>query len=245
MQRFKCEIAYDGSQFSGYQVQPGKRTVQLEVERALAKIHKGNPVKIFASGRTDAGVHARGQVIHFDSPLAIPEDRWVTALNSLLPKDIAVGSTEKAAEGFHSRFDANGKEYRYFIYRGKIRSPFERHYAYHYPYHLDIGAMREAAEHLLGTHDFSSFCASKTDVEDKVREIRKVRVEEAGDMLELHFTGSGFLYNMVRILTGTLLEAGAGTREPGSIPEIISGRDRSLAGKTAPAEGLYLWKVFY
>lgn len=245
MQRYKAIISYDGTGFLGYQVQPKGRTVQAELEAALAKIHKGIPVKITASGRTDAGVHAKGQVIHFDSPLAIPEDRWVVALNSLLPEDLAVLFVEKADNTFHARFDAAGKEYRYQLQLSGFRDPFQRNYVYRYPYALNLEAMREASRYLLGTHDFTSFCAAKTEVQDKVRTIKEIDFLLDGDLLTIRFVGTGFLYNMVRILVGTLLAVGSGDLSPEEIPSILEKKDRSAAGKTAPARGLYLWEVFY
>ncbi|EIJ79987.1 tRNA pseudouridine synthase A [Bacillus methanolicus PB1] len=245
MRRFKCTITYDGSQFSGYQIQPGKRTIQGEIEVALSKLHKGKRIKISASGRTDAGVHAKGQVIHFDSALAISTEKWEIALNSILPDDIAVIRVEKAAPGFHARFDAFGKEYRYFVHLSPKRDPFKRHYAYQFPYPLDYAAMKEALKYLIGTHDFTSFCSAKTEIEDKVRTIEKIDFFQEGDLLVFRFIGNGFLYNMVRILTGTLLEVGSGSRSPDSIPDILEKKDRKFAGKTAPAHGLYLWRVFY
>lgn len=245
MQRLKCIISYDGTNFSGYQVQPNKRTVQSELEACLAKLHKGKEVKIYASGRTDAGVHAKGQVIHFDTPLSIPEDRWPIALNSLLPDDIAVLSAEYATPTFHARFCASGKEYRYVLRLSPERDPLMRNYAYHYPYPLNLEAMEEGASFLLGTHDFTSFCSAKTDVEDKIRTIKEIDFLKDHELLTLKFTGDGFLYNMVRILVGTLLEIGSGERKPKEIQKILEAKDRRLAGKTAPANGLYLWKVFY
>ncbi|MGG3468795.1 tRNA pseudouridine(38-40) synthase TruA [Neobacillus pocheonensis] len=245
MQRYKCVISYDGSGFSGYQVQPNKRTVQLELETVLAKMHKGEQVKIAGSGRTDAGVHAKGQVIHFDSSLPIPEDKWEMALNSMLPADISVLSVEKASESFHARFDATGKEYRYQLLLSVKRDPFQRNFVYQYPYQLDIDAMQEASKYFLGTHDFTSFCASKTEVVDKVRTIEIIDFVLDGDLLTIRFIGNGFLYNMVRILVGTLLEVGSGERKPAHLADILAGKDRRFAGKTAPAHGLYLWEVFY
>jgi len=246
MQRYKGIIAYDGSCFSGYQVQPNKRTVQSELERVLAKMHKGSQVKVAASGRTDAGVHAMGQVIHFDSPLAIPEGKWATALNSLLPDDISIVSVEHVSESFHARFDAAGKEYRYQLLQAPARDPFLRKYAYHYPYPLNLEAMKQASNYFLtGPHDYTSFCSAKTEVKDKVRTIKDIEFITNGQMLTLRFIGNGFLYNMVRILVGTLLEVGCGERSPDEMPAILEKKDRSAAGKTAPAHGLYLWKVFY
>ncbi|QED45976.1 tRNA pseudouridine(38-40) synthase TruA [Cytobacillus dafuensis] len=245
MKRLKCVVAYDGTLFAGYQVQPKKRTVQGEIETALKKLHKGADVKIIASGRTDAGVHAKGQVIHFDSELQIPLSKWDIALNSLLPDDIVIVKTEEAEQDFHARFDAKGKEYRYFLHRSPKRDPFSRHYAFQYPYSLNISAMKEAIVHLLGTHDFTSFCSAKTEVEDKVREIKEIELIEDNGELVFRFVGNGFLYNMVRILVGTLLEVGVGDRDPESILDILDKKDRSYAGKTAPGHGLYLWNVFY
>jgi tRNA pseudouridine38-40 synthase len=245
MQRIKCTIAYDGTNFSGYQIQPKGRTVQEEIEKALINLHKGIEVKIVASGRTDAGVHAKGQVIHFDTPLDIPAGKWPTAINGLLPSDIAFLDAEKVSSSFHARFDARGKEYRYIVYPTTEKDPFLRHYALSVPYALNLDAIKKAMCELQGTHNFTSFCSAKTEVEDKVRTIYEMDVLEENGMYVFQYIGNGFLYNMVRILTGTLLEIGAGKRAANSIPDIIEIRDRSAAGKTAPAHGLYLWKVFY
>lgn len=243
--RIKCTAAYDGTGYSGYQVQPNKRTVQGEIESALAKLHKGRKIAISASGRTDAGVHAKGQVFHFDTPLRLPEEKWAVALNSLLPADISILKAEIAEADFHSRFDAVGKEYRYFIHLSKSRDPFKRNYAYQFPYALDLEAMEMAKKHLVGTHDFTSFCSAKTEVEDKVRTLESIELIKEDDMLIFRFAGNGFLYNMVRILVGTLLEVGQGERNPIQMGEVLESRDRRCAGKTAPAHGLYLWEVHY
>ncbi|MFK2826874.1 tRNA pseudouridine(38-40) synthase TruA [Bacillus sp. B190/17] len=245
MPRVKCTIAYDGALFSGYQIQPNSRTVQEELEKVLAVIHKGEPIKVTASGRTDAGVHAKGQVIHFDTSLSIPADRWPSALNSRLPEDISVRHAEIVPQSFHARFSAVGKEYRYQIYQDPFRSPFHRFYACHSPIELDTLLMQEAANLLIGTSDFTSFCSAKTEVQDKVRTITKLEVVRSGNTIELRVAGNGFLYNMVRIIAGTLIEIGRGRIAPDAVRAILEGRDRSLAGKTAPAEGLYLWEVFY
>jgi len=245
MKRYKCKIAYDGTNFAGYQIQPNKRTVQGEIEKALAKMHKGTYIKTFASGRTDAGVHARGQVIHFDSPLSIPEEKWGVALNSLLPDDISVVQVNETDKNFHARFSATGKEYRYFVYLSQTRDPFKRLYACRYSYPLDFGRMEEAASYLVGIHDFTSFCSAKTEIEDKVRELRKIEMMKDGEDLVFRFVGDGFLYNMVRILVGTLLQTGSGEFQPADMKVILEKRDRSFAGKTAPSQGLFLWEVFY
>ncbi|MEH7274433.1 tRNA pseudouridine(38-40) synthase TruA [Neobacillus vireti] len=245
MNRYKCILSYDGSGFSGYQVQPNKRTIQSQIEAVLAIMHKGSSIKISASGRTDAGVHAKGQVIHFESPLPLVEEKWELALNSMLPEDISILSVKKVDPSFHARFDASGKEYRYFLNQSPKRDPFKRNYAYHYPYPLNVGAMKEACQYLLGTHDFSSFCSARTEVEDKVRTIETIEILQEEERFCFRFVGNGFLYNMVRILVGTLLEVGSGKREPSEIAEILEKKDRRYAGKTAPGQGLYLWKVYY
>jgi tRNA pseudouridine38-40 synthase len=243
--RVKCIVSYDGSLFSGYQVQPNKRTVQGEIEGALFKLHKGQTIKVSASGRTDAGVHAIGQVFHFDTNLTIPENKWPYALNALLPEDIIILETTYVNEDFHARFNATGKEYRYRIDQQKMMDVFKRKYSFHYPYTLDLSAIRQACIHLCGTHDFTSFCVAKTEVEDKVRTIYSIEVIEEETEIIFCFIGNGFLYNMVRILVGTLLDVGQGMTDPDSIPAILEGRDRRLSGKTVPGHGLYLWKVHY
>lgn len=245
MKRIKCELMYDGSRFSGYQSQPKDRTVQQEVERALWKIHKKTPIKTHASGRTDAGVHAMGQVIHFDTPIKMPAERWARALNGVLPDDISVKRTEEVPETFHARYSVTGKEYRYRIYRTLYRDPFRTVHAYHYPYPLDVERMERAAAYLLGEHDFTSFCSTKTDKENKVRTVTDISFLEQGDDLEIRFAGTGFLYNMVRIMTGTLIKVGNGRLEPDEVARILAARDRNRAAQTAPAEGLYLWSVHY
>ena len=243
--RVKCIVSYDGTQFSGYQVQPNKRTVQSEIEAVLTKLHKGQSMKIHASGRTDAHVHAVGQVFHFDTTLTIPSEKWPYALNSLLPNDIVILEAEYVADNFHSRFDASKKEYRYKISTQKMPDVFKRDYTYHFPYLLDVNSMKQACHYLCGTHDFTSFCVAKTEVEDKVRTIYSIEIMEDETDLIFCFKGNGFLYNMVRILMGTLLEVGQGKKTPDQIPSILKGKDRSLSGRTAPGQGLYLWKVYY
>ncbi|MBS2967364.1 tRNA pseudouridine(38-40) synthase TruA [Metabacillus sp. KIGAM252] len=243
--RIKMIIAYDGTDFNGYQIQPDARTVQEELEGALSKLHKGAKIKVSASGRTDAKVHAKGQVIHFDTPLSIPMEKWPKALNAMLAKDVRVLEASEAPESFHARFDACGKEYRYVIDRSSVQDVFLRNYAYHYPHPLNIEAMKLASRHFLGTHDFTAFCSAKTEVEDRVRTIESIEFNEEGDKLTMSIKGSGFLYNMVRIITGTLLNAGTGMTQPEEISDMIFSRDRTKTGKTAPGHGLYLFKVFY
>lgn len=245
MQRYKCILSYDGTNFSGYQIQPKGRTVQGELEAVLSKIHKGREIKVVASGRTDAHVHAVGQTIHFDTDLNIPTEKWKLALNSLLPEDICVNDVMPVESSFHARFDVSSKEYRYKVFIGRERDVFSRNYRYHYPYSLNMDALREAVPFLLGTHDFTSFCSAKTEVVDRVRTIFEIEVLEEMDQFVFRFVGSGFLYNMVRILVGTLLDVGNGTIKSCQINEIMSAKNRVYAGKTAPGHGLYLWNVNY
>ncbi|MCD8502132.1 MAG: tRNA pseudouridine(38-40) synthase TruA [Bacillaceae bacterium] len=245
MERIKAIISYDGTNFSGYQVQPEKRTVQGVLEKALSQMHKVEEWKVIGSGRTDTGVHSYGQTIHFDTPLKIPVARWPNALNSLLPNDVHVSHATYVDNNFHARYDTVGKEYIYQVYTAKEKDIFRRNYAYHYPYELNDEEMFIAAEALIGTFDFTSFSSPRTSVVDKVRTIYHVDVKRVGDNLTFRYVGSGFLYQMVRILTGTLLHVGLGKISHSSIPTIIEEKDRNLAGPTIPGNGLYLSRVFY
>lgn len=246
MRRLKAIISYDGTQFSGYQVQPGERTVQAEIERVLAIMHKGEKVKVTASGRTDARVHATGQTLHFDSPLAIPVDKYMKALNVQLPRDIRVMSMEEVADVFHARYSVTGKRYRYKWSCEPVQSPFSRHYTVETNgVKPNVEAMQEAAKAIIGTHDFSCFCAANTSVKDKVRTVTTLQFEWHGEELHMVIEGTGFLYNMVRIIAGTLWEVGIGRRDIENVELVVQSMNRDKAGKTAPPQGLYLEKVFY
>lgn len=246
MRRLKATISYDGTQFSGYQVQPGERTVQLEIENVLTKMHKGQMVRITASGRTDSKVHATGQVIHFDTELAIPVDRFQKALNVQLPSDIRVLEVEEVPSDFHARFSVKGKRYRYIWSFGKVQSPFRRYYSVDTNgVKPDVEKMKYAAQYIVGIHDFSCFCAANTSVVDKVRTVHSLDFEWHNQELHMVIEGNGFLYNMVRIIAGTLWEVGIEKRPAEQLQEIIASMDRGSAGKTAPPHGLYLEKVFY
>jgi tRNA pseudouridine38-40 synthase len=246
MTRLKATISYDGTQFAGYQVQPGERTVQSEIEKVLAVMHKGKTVKITASGRTDARVHATGQVIHFDTSLAIPVEKYMKALNVQLPRDIRVLRIEQVADDFHARYDVSGKRYRYIWDCNDVQSPFKRFYTVETNgVKPNVEAMQEAAQAIIGEHDFSCFCAANTSVVDKVRTIHSLQLEWHGEELHMTIAGNGFLYNMVRIIAGTLWEVGTGRRQATTIAATIASKDRGQAGKTAPAQGLYLEEVFY
>jgi len=247
MPRYKATIAYDGTNFNGFQAQPNGRTVQEELEKTLTKMNNGQTIIVFGSGRTDAGVHAMGQVIHFDYPEDRPLERMRFGLDTQTPEDISVKCVEKVSEDFHARYHVIEKTYQFRVDIGKPRSPFRRFYASYFPYPLDLKKMDRALSDLLGTHDFTSFCASGSSVGDKVRTIyeAKMEVNESGDELLFTFRGDGFLYKMIRILVGTLLKIGNGRMDETAIPAIIAAKDRNLAGPTAHPEGLYLVKVMY
>ncbi len=246
--RYKMTMAYDGHLFHGFQMQPNQRTVQGEIEKALQKMTKGKRVIVEGSGRTDAGVHALGQVIHFDYPgNVIPADRMILALNSMMPMDIIFKECEIVSEDFHVRYSAKGKWYRYRVSLDRFVNPFKRFYTGHYPYPLEVERMQIAAKDLIGTHDFTSFAASGGQIIDKVRTMYYVNVEkdEKENEIVFDFICSGFLYNMVRILVGALLEIGNGKRPVDDFPRIIAAKNRQEVRETAQASGLYLYHVFY
>lgn len=245
--RIKLTLAYDGTNYNGWQLQtrpPGVKTIQGTLEEKLKLITK-EEIKVVASGRTDAGVHALGQVVHFDTTSTIPVERFPQALLSVLPWDIVPLKAEEVDENFHARYSTRWKTYRYTFDTGTMPHVFWRRYAYHYPHPLDRQAMAQAAQYLLGQHDFRSFCASGSSAKDFVRTIAACELRENGQLLTLEITGNGFLYNMVRIICGTLLEIGRGKLQPEAMKEIIAAQDRKAAGPTVPAHGLCLLKVEY
>ncbi|WP_078551199.1 tRNA pseudouridine(38-40) synthase TruA [Bacillus alkalicellulosilyticus] len=245
MRRMKAVITYDGTNFCGFQSQPNLRTVQSEVEKALTRIHKGEEVIITASGRTDAGVHAHGQVFHFDTSLAISEEKWPFAFRGQLPLDIEIREITEVDRDFHARYDVEKKEYRYRVLCSRTRDVFSRQYQHYVPYQVDFERMVAGSKHLLGKHDFTSFCSTKTATSNRVRTIYELDIERDGNEFVFRIVGNGFLYNMVRIIVGTLLEVGRGKREPEDIKSILEAQNRKRAGKTAPGHGLYLWEVTY
>ncbi len=237
-------VSYDGKDFAGWQVQPRQRTVQGSIEDALSKLMK-QPVSIHGSGRTDAGVHALGQVFHFNAVTTIPPERMTKAVNTYLPKDIAIVDAALAEPDFHARFDAHEKTYQYRILNTRTRSPLRHHYTWHVTEPLDIDAMESALNVLIGTHDFAGFAASGGSQKTTVRSLSRAVVWKHDDEIRLEFTADGFLYHMVRNLAGTLMEIGTGHREASGMSKILQARDRSAAGITAPPQGLYLMSVKY
>jgi tRNA pseudouridine38-40 synthase len=255
MSSFKLTLAYDGTEFSGWQAQPGRRTVQGELERAWREI-TGETVRFQVAGRTDAGVHAIGQVASVESPTQIGPEALTLALNAKLPEDAAVRSIEPAPDGFHATYDAKRKRYRYSVYNDSRRPVLLRRYAWHVPTPLDVAAMHAAAELLVGTQDFLSFQSAGSERESTVRtifgaEVSRGRAGQGGADVEtqslvlIEVEGDGFLYNMVRAIVGTLVEVGRGKRSPQWIAEVIAARDRCAAGQTAPPHGLTLLRVDY
>lgn len=242
---YRLKIQYDGTRYKGWQRQKGTdMTIQGKIENVLSELF-GCSVEIDGAGRTDAGVHAMEQVANFH----ICEEKEAEAiknyLNLYLPEDIRVLSVERAGERFHSRLNATGKIYRYHLIKADGDCVFQRKYAWKVSEKLDVDKMRQAAELLIGKHDFRSFCSKPSKKKSTIRTIEKITIEELEDKIQITFQGNGFLYNMVRILTGTLVEIGAGNRNIEEIPQILQKQERIYAGETAPAKGLFLMKVLY
>ena len=218
MQRVLVKISYNGAQFLGFQIQNQGRTIQGYFEKILKRMHQQH-VRIHPSSRTDRGVHAKAQYFHFDTHLNITPERWQHAMNSALPDDIYVHDVSFIDQDFHCRYDCVGKRYRYSIYQ-------------------------RAAPYFVGTHNFTTFCSQKTEVESKERTIYESRIEQTADGIDFVITGSGFLYNMVRVIMAYLLEVGKGKRSADDVPNLLAQQDRNLVPHTAPAEGLYLEKIY-
>ena len=245
MERIKLKIEYDGKNFSGWQLQPGKRTVQGELEKVFSFLLKEN-VRLYASGRTDSGVSALGQIAHFDTESDVNEKRFLSSINALLPEDVSVRELEKVDENFDARFSVKKKTYAYKFYISKFTRPLYRNSAFRVNDYADLKKMQEACKFLIGKHDFSAFVSRKSGKNDFVREIYDAKIVENGDdIFAFEITGNGFLYNMVRIIFGTLLLAAYGKIEPNEITKIIDGKIRANAGKTMPAYALCLKNVEY
>lgn len=248
---YKCIISYEGTKYNGWQKQGNtSNTIQEKIETVLSKMLDTN-IEIMGSGRTDAGVHALGQVFHFHCHINILEEYsshdFLLTVNSFLPKDIRILSIEPCDLRFHARLNAVRKTYRYQIDTSSFGNLFLRNTSHHIPQPLNIDSMKEGANLLLGTHDFKSFCSNKRMKKSSVRTIEQIDIslDSINELLTISYTGNGFLYNMVRIMTGTLIEIGLGVREPEDISQALKGCDRGLAGHTAPPQGLFLVNVEY
>lgn len=245
MKNHKITVQYDGTRYKGWQVQKSTEdTIQGKIQHVLETL-VGHPVEVIGSGRTDAGVHAFGQIANFHIEETYGEEEIIKWLNEHLPQDIAVTNICGVEERFHSRYQADAKTYRYRIHTSSISNVFERKYVYEYLVPLDIEKMRKAAEYLIGTHDFRAFCGNRRMKKSTVRTIYSIEIEVNESEIAIIYTGNGFLQNMIRIITGTLIEVGDGRREPKEMIQILESRDRSMAGYTVPPQGLILEKVTY
>lgn len=244
MKRIKLTIAYDGTNYCGWQIQPNGITVEEVLNKALKKL-TGEDILVIGASRTDSGVHALGNVAVFDTETTIPADRIAMALNQRLPEDIVITKSEEVPLDFHPRYCNCSKTYEYHIINTRIPDPTRRLTNYFVSYELNPDNMRKAASYLVGEHDFVSFCNVRTDVENTVRTITALDILQDGDEITIRITGNGFLYNMVRIIVGTLIRVGRGFYEPEKVKEILEAKDRKAAGVTAPAHGLMLVEIRY
>lgn len=244
MKRIKLITAYDGTNYHGSQIQNNGETIEGVLKRELSSLLK-EEITLIGASRTDAGVHSRGNVYVFDTESRIPPEKFTYALNARLPEDIRIQHSEEVPQDFHPRHQDTIKTYEYRILNRRLPLPEYRLYA-HFTYEkLDLEKMQEACVYFIGEHDFASFCAAGSQVESTVRTIYDLQLRKEGELLTISITGNGFLYNMVRIIAGTLLKVGSGQIRPEEIQKIIDGKDRSLAGPTAPAKGLTLVKIRY
>ena len=245
MRNIRLTLQYEGTRYQGWQRQVSTdNTIQGKLENLLTKMC-GEPIEVHGSGRTDAGVHALGQVANFHTNSAMPVDEMMVYINRYLPEDIAVVALTEAAPRFHSRLNARGKHYEYRVINSNIPNVFYRRYALEVEEKLDIKAMEQAAAYLCGEHDFKSFTSAKKSKKSTVRRIDAITITREGDVLTFSFQGNGFLHHMIRILLGTLLQVGRGERTPESILQIIEAQNRELAGPLVPARGLTLVEVFF
>lgn len=244
MKNYLFKIMYDGSNYHGWQVQNNAVTVQEKIQDAIEKILSVRE-NIVGCSRTDSGVHANMFCFNMRTEKEIDTLKILRSLNAVLPQDISVFSCEEVDIDFHARYNCKSKQYKYLIWNEKNRNPFYLNKALHYPNEIDVELLNREAKAFLGTHDFSAFCAADSSVEDKIRTIKSIGFERNGNLIEFSIEADGFLYNMVRIIVGTLLDVNSGKIQQGKIIEIIESKDRTLAGKTADACGLYLDKVNY
>lgn len=237
-------VAYDGTNYCGWQIQPNGNTIEGELNRALSEL-LGEKIIVSGASRTDAGVHSCGNVAVFDTTARMPAEKMSYALNQRLPEDIVVQCSKTVPPDFHPRHVKSNKTYEYRILNREFRDPNRRLDTYFYYRHLDVHAMRVAAGYLVGEHDFKSFCSIHAQVETTVRRIYALTVDKKEDIITIRITGNGFLYNMVRIIAGTLIRVGTGEYKPEQIPEILAAKDREMAGPTAPAHGLTMIGIEY
>ena len=245
MRNIKITLRYDGTRYNGWQKQGNtENTIQGKLEQLLSRM-TGEQIELAGSGRTDAGVHAIGQVANFKTNTTMSEEQIADYMQQYLPKDIGVLEVKEVSERFHSRLNARKKQYDYYIYLGKENPVFQRNYAWHLGKELNIAEMEKAMELLEGTHDFKSFCGNKKMKKSTIRTVERIQWKKEGDMLILSYIGDGFLMNMVRILTGTLIEVGLGQKNAEDMPAILERKNREYAGLMAPPQGLFLVKVWY
>ncbi|MBO3443985.1 tRNA pseudouridine(38-40) synthase TruA [Clostridium sp. CCUG 7971] len=245
MKNIKMTIKYDGSRYKGFQrLQDNDMTIQGKIESVLSKMTDEN-IEIIGSGRTDMGVHAYGQVANFKTNSEMSIKKMEAYLYEYLPEDIVVTQLEEVEERFHSRYNAKSKVYLYKIYNNKVHDPFLRKYTTHISKRLDLDLMKEASQFLIGEHDFTSFASSKSKKKSNIRTIESISIQENNNVIEIYVEGDGFLYNMVRIIAGALLEVGLRKKSPQDIKDMLDAKDRTKASDTAPAKGLYLYKVKY
>ncbi len=244
MKRIKLTVAYDGTDYCGWQIQPNGITVEEVLNRNLSEL-TGEEITVTGASRTDSGVHAQGNVAVFDSDTTIPPERIAYAVNRKLPEDIVVIRSEEVPGDWHPRYQETEKTYEYHILNREMPDPVRRRDTYFVSYPLDLEAMRRAAVYLKGEHDFRSFCNVHTDVQDTVRTIYDLDIIRSGDLVTVRIRGNGFLYNMVRIIVGTLVRVGRGFYSPGQVKEILEAKERTSAGVTAPPQGLVLVKIDY
>ena len=244
IKRIGIVVAYDGTNYNGWQIQPNGVTIQGILNETLSKL-LGEKIEVMGASRTDAGVHSMGNVAVFDTQTRIPAGKISYALNQFLPEDIKIQLSEEVEPDFHPRYCDSEKTYQYRILNRRFPVPTERLYSYFYHYDLDVEKMREATSYLIGRHDFASFCGAGAQVKSTVRTITRMEVFREGDIVTIEVSGTGFLYNMVRILAGTLIEIGNGQYPPERMKEILDARSREAAGPTAPAHGLTLMGIRY
>lgn len=242
MKRVGLVVAYDGTNYCGWQSQTNGITIQGELNRCLSEM-LGEKIETMGASRTDAGVHALGNVAVFDTKARMPGEKFSYALNTRLPEDIRIQLSEEVDPDFHPRYCESEKTYEYRILNRRFPVPTERLYSYFYHYDLDVDRMRAATSYLIGEHDFASFCGARAQVKSTVRTITRIEAERFGDMITIQVTGKGFLYNMVRIIAGTLIEVGNSQYPPERVRDILQARDREMAGPTAPAHGLTLMGI--